>query len=93
MDAEGRNGIVTTGKGGGTVSLMGICIDHPGGLNQAFGLQFADGDYDVIDNAEAVSVGILSMMHTAAESKTKRFVQSHPAGLNGSGDDGKNTVK
>ena len=67
VDGEGEDGGVGGEDGGGAVAVVDVGIDDHGAGNQAFGLEGADGDGNVVEGTEAFAVVGEGVMEAAAD--------------------------
>jgi hypothetical protein len=67
VDGKSEDGGIAGEDGGGAVALMDVGVNDHGGLDGAVGLQAANGDGDVVDDAEAFAVIGKSVVKAAAE--------------------------
>ena len=67
MNGKSEDGIVARENRGGAVALMNVRVDDHGGLDGAVVLQAANGDGDVVDDAETFAVIRKSVMKTSAD--------------------------
>ena len=73
VDAEGGNGVISPGEGRRAVSLVGIHVNHPDRLDPLFGLQFTDGNHDIVKHTKALAKIFLTVMHAAGVKQNKNF--------------------
>lgn len=67
MDGERVDGGIVRENGGGPVAVMNVGVDDHGGLNHAVVLEAADGDGDIVKDAEAFAVIGESVVEAAAD--------------------------
>ncbi len=82
VDAQRENRLVACGDGSRSVALVGVEVDDPGAADAILGLQPAQGDDQVVDQAEPRAAIFLGVVHAAAEVETEPAFQCRPSALN-----------
>ncbi len=67
MNGKSIDGGIARENGGGSVAVVNVSVDDHGGADGAVVLESADGDGDVVDDAEAFAVIGESVMEAAAD--------------------------
>ena len=83
MKREGEDLRLALEDCGGAVALMDVEIDHQGPLDQPFAAQHADGDGDIVEEAEARAVAGEGMVAAAGGVAGEPLLQREAAGEHG----------
>ena len=86
VDGEGVDSRVVGKNGGGAVALVYITIEDDGALQMAGGLQAAQGDGDIVEDAEALTPIWPGVVGAAGEGGRQPFLQGGAAGADGATD-------